>query len=625
MRGRRALGAAVVAVAVSVTAGCSSLPTSGPVMEGSGGGDRQGIVIVPRGPAPGVGPLELVRGFLGAGVGAEESFAAARAYLAPASGTRWEPRERVVVTAGVEVSLGQAGEKLPDDARVDPAAGPVTATVSARAVAVVDVQGRYRVQPPGEVASEDLRVVLADGQWRLDTVPDQLFIDQDDFDRSWSARSLYFPDPSGAALVPEVRWFPPLLDALPTAVATELLRGPSPWLAPAVRPTATPRPRLSSASVTVAESIAEVDLRADVLDAGIDERGLLVASLDATLSALPGITGVEVTAGGGLLSGITPDAPPQASPTVSPSLVVVRDGAMARRLVLPRAGALVPRDEGALAAVPTPLGDDLAGDLSHPAVSGEQDSSTLAYAALVGRGSGTTTLVRWGQGAVGRPVVQVQAPATLTAPAFDPQGWLWTAATSGDAGVSAVPRAGRAVAVDAPWLAGRTIVALQPSREGARALVVSSVPGEDGDRVDVVGIRRGADGTPEALVEPDEDTVPQVGEVVAAAWVDQSTVAVVGTATRLPAAGEAVQPDGPGAYRQVFVVTGGTVEPLGAPGLFDRQEGDPSPPEVVSVAARDGATTLLLGAADGRVYQRAGVRWLPDRSLDGSTDPSFPG
>lgn len=620
MRGRRALGAALVAAAVSVSTACASLPTSGPVMEGGGGDDRQGIVIVPRGPAPGVGPLQLVRGFLDAGVGAEESFAAARAYLTPSSGARWVPRKRVVVSAGVEVALVQAGQVLPDDARVDPAAGPVTATVSARAVAVVDEHGRYRVEPPGEVTREEMAVVLADGRWRLSAVPDQLVVDQDDFDRSWSALSLYFPDPTGTVLVPEVRWFPPLLDALPTAVATELLRGPSPWLAPAVRsPAALPAPargpRLSSASVTVQDGTAAVDLDATVLGSGIEERTLLVASLDATLGPLPGVSGVVVTADGGRLSGTTPAAPPRASPTVASSLVVLRDGALARRA------------DGVFAAVATPLPDGLAGDLSHPAVLGEPGSAAQASAALVGAGGRTTTLVRWGPNGAGRPVAQARAPASLTAPAFDPQGWLWTAETSGAGGVSAAPPGGggRAVAVAAPWLVGRTVVALRPSREGARALVVSSVPGEDGDRVDVVGIRRSAGGTPEGLVAPDHDTVPQVGGVVAATWVDQATVAVVGAATPSAVARGATPPGGPTGYRQVLTITGGVVDPLGAPGRFDPQEGDPPPPEVVSVTAGDGPGSLLLGAADGRVYQRAGVRWIPDRSLDGATDPSFPG
>ena len=604
-RALRVLVAAVVVATAAVTAACSSLPTSGPVMDGSGADVPREFFVAPRGPSPGVAPQALVYGFLGAGLDARDGFAAARSYLTAASGARWRPAERVVVhqRAGTQVVLSQRGRVLPDGVGADPAAGPVAVTVSAPLVAVLDARGRYRAAPPGEPVREELTVEREDGRWRVASAPDQLLVDEEDFSLGWSARSLYFPDPGGTVLVPEVRWFPQSQEALPTAVAAELLRGASPWLAPAVRRPLVPAPRLSSASVVVEGGTASVDLGEGVLDASTADRGLLVASLKATLGALPRVSGVVVTAGGGRLSGTTSGPLPQASPVLDPSAVLLRDGAPVRL----RNGGLEP--------VPARRGDDLAGDLSDPAVPADpKDPEAPPLAALVGRG-GTTTLVRWPGTGAGRAVLEATAPATLTAPAFDPQGWLWSATTPSEGTVVAVPPDGRASAVAAPWLAGRRVVAVRPSREGARALVVSAVPGESGDHVDVVGVRRSPGGQPEELVAPDPAPVPPVVGVVAAAWVDQSTVAVLGTAAS-PA------PDA-AATRQVFTLTGGLVSPESAPGLFDRKDGDPPPPKVVSMAA--GGGTLLLGTADAQVFQRAGVRWIPMPTLEGTTDPSYPG
>ena len=613
----RTLGgaAAAVVVVVSLCAACSSLPTSGPVMDGGGGDDRREFVVAPPGPSPGVGPRALASGFLGAGLDARDGFAAARSYLTTGSGARWRPGQRVLVhrRAGLEVELSQGGEVLPEDAAVDLAAGTVTVVVRAPLVAVVDAHGRYETAQPGQPAQEELTAVREDGQWRLGSAPDQLFVDEADFALGWAARSLYFPDPAGEVLVPEVRWFPQSREALPAAVATELLLGPSPWLAPAVRRQLVPRPELSSASVVVEGGTARVDLDEGVLDASTQDRGLLVVSLNVTLGALPTVSGVEVTAGGGRLSGNTPGAVPQASPVVDTRPVLLRDGVPVR----PDPGS------GALEPLPARRGDDAPGDLSDPAVPPVPDGpGPTALAALAGRRGARTTLVRWEGAGVGRAVLAAEAPASLTAPAFDPAGWLWSATTPSDGTVAVVAPDGRVAAVAAPWLAGRRVVAVRPSREGARALVVSAAPGEGGDRVDVVGVRRDPGGQPRALVEPDPAPVPQVVGVVAAGWVDQSTVAVLGAAASPDLDAPAPQ-DGEPAPRQVFTVTGGLVDPESAPGLFEHEEGDPPPPKVVSMAA--GGGTLYLGTADAHVFQRAGVRWISIPALEGTTDPSFPG
>lgn len=605
---RRALAGAGGLALVVALAGCASLPLDGPVREGAGAGVdmRRDVVVDPVGPLPGAGPRAHVRGFLSAAVGVEDNFDAARSYLTDDAAPTWRPSERlsVVRLVGRDITLSQGGAQLPVDSEggdggesADPAGGPVLARVSAQAVAVLDEHGVYTAQPPGEVVTEELTLVREGGQWRIGETPDQIFVVESDFALGWEARSLWFPDPAGTALVPEVRWFADR-ESLPTAVVTELLRGPSPWLLPAVRRSGAAAPELSSAAVVVERGTAEVDLDKGVLDADAATRGLLVASIETTLRQLPRVVGVIVTAGGGRLTGATPGAPPTADVPVDAAPLLLRGGEPVRR----KEGELVPAARTSRT------------DLSDPALALGPDPAVAALA------DGGTALVRWPGDQLsqeGQEVARVASPSRLTAPSFDPFGWLWSTATLSDGSVRALsPQDGEGVSVAAPWLEGRTLVALAPSREGARALVASVGDPALGVRVDVVGLRRDASGAPVELVGGDGAPSVVLGSAVDAVWIGPSIAVVLGTAL--------AREGGPPPVRQVLTLSGGSLEPRGAPGV-PVAPGGPEAPTLVSLAGGDGERTLLLGTSDRRVFQRAGARWVEVSALEGTVDPAYAG
>ncbi len=625
MSRRRARGrwaGAVAAVALAVTAaGCASLPVSGPVREGVGAGAdaRRDVVVDPVGPLPGAGPRAQVRGFLSAAVGVEDNFDAARSYLTEDTAPTWRPSARlhVVRLAGRDITLSQDGASLegpPEgpaegsgepggsggigDDVADPAGGPVLARVRAESVAVVDAHGVYTAQPAGEVVTEELTLVRERGQWRIGEVPDQVFVVETDFALGWDARSLWFPDPAGGALVPEVRWFADR-ESLPTEAVTELLRGPSSWLLPAVRRSGA-RPRLSSASVVVEARTARVDLEKDVLDADLATRGLLVASIEATLRGLPRVGSVIVTAGGGRLSAPTPAALPTSDVPVDPSPVLLRGGQPVR---WQEDGSLVP-----------PAGVQTQGRaLSEPAL------ALGAEPALAALADGGTTLLRWPAGTEtreGEVVASAAAPARLTPPSFDAYGWLWSTPTPSDGTIRAVGPDGRGASVAAPWLDGRTLVSLRPSREGARALVASVGVPARGVRVDIVGLRRDAAGAPQELVGGEGAPSVTLASVEDAVWIGPSTAAVLGVGVARSGTGAPV--------RQVHTLAGGALEPEGAPGVPSGL-GQPEAPTLVALAGGDGESSMLLGTADGRVFQRAGARWVQVTSLDGAVQPAYAG
>ena len=123
--------------------------------------------------------------------------------------------------------------------------------------------------------------------------------------------SLYFADPTGRWLVPDLRWFPEL-DPTPTPTATlvvkAMLAGAAPWLGQigetaGARLTAVP-------GVQIDGGVAHVDLDHSVYDATKqkpERRRVLVAELQATLQDLVGTSQVVLTSDQAKLE--VPDGP----------------------------------------------------------------------------------------------------------------------------------------------------------------------------------------------------------------------------------------------------------------------------------------------------------------------------
>jgi len=575
---------AIAVVLALLLGACAGIPTDGPVRAGVplGGGQGPGYRVAPAPPAAGASPEAVVRGFLQAGVEVEDEFATARQYLAtPRRGT-WQPTAQTLVHAGdlrvtsrAPAAAGDAGTA------VDDGATQVVVDVTAALTGAVDGHGRYAAAAPGATEVLALVLVRETGQWRIADLPDLLLVAEPDFLRTFRPRALYFATGSDAHLVPEVRWFADR-PATATALVTELLTGPSPWLAPAVTSGVPPGSALGRrGSVAVTEGEARVDLRQGLVDGEGVDVALLRRQLQATLQALPGVQAVRVTVDGGELDGAGSAA--AVEPAVDAAPVLVRDGELVRL-----------RD-GVLSPVPgLPPLEGLG--VSDPAVSGG------SYAALA---AGRTQLLLLSRD---QEAPQVALTGTqLTAPSLDRTGWAWSTETASPGSVTAVGPEGQVVAVGADWLAGRSVQSLRASRDGARVVVLSRGPdpaagGAEQVRVDLAAVRRDEDGAPQELsVEPGSPT-PYLASATAAVWVDATTVAVLGV------------PSGAGA--QVLLITGGRPRSLGAP---------VSAAAPVRLASGSGERTVLVGTADGALWQRAGSRWVALAGVAGAVDPAYAG
>ncbi|MEJ5946154.1 LpqB family beta-propeller domain-containing protein [Pseudokineococcus basanitobsidens] len=584
---RRAAAATLLPVLL-LLAGCVDLPSQGPVVAGLAPGAEPAPRFVAAGPAPGASPVAVVEGFLRASAAFDDDYPVARSYLAPSSARSWRPTTQVVVVSARGLVVGGGGGPQLSETDGAPAATPTsgavrTVSVSAPLEGVVDARGRWTTAGSGASYAVDLDVVRVEGEWRIDRPPDEVVLGRDVFSQLYVPFELQWLTPSRDALVPEVRWFPGRSPSA-TLLVSELLAGPSPWLADAVTTAVPDGAVLLSEPPAVPlddRGRAVVDLSEEARAASAPDRVLMQAQLEATLRGVPGVQGVQLSAEGSALD--VPRADPDLldDPVVVDPPVVLSGGRVAR---LDGDGAeVVP----GLLDVSTLLPSDPAVGVDGLVAVLVQQRSQL----LVGRPDAEDDGLR-----------TVLSGADLVPPSVDRRGWVWSTPARARGQVVAVDDGGRLVRVAAPWLDGRRVLALRVSRDGARAAVVST----DGasTRLDVAGVVRSAadGGAPVRLDVPDSPPVPGLEEATDVTWVDSTQVALLGRA------------EGEEGTRLLLArVDGSRVQSAAAPDGVRR------------LTAATGPGTVLLDAPGGGVLARSGRAWVLRPGSESATDPSYPG
>jgi hypothetical protein len=544
-----------------VLGGCVSIPTAGPVTEGDGAVDEPGSVFpLAYSPPADASPTAIVQGFLSASAaGLGDNYAVARQYLTAPARTAWVPGEGVVVYSTAE----NLDFENPQEPQV---------SVALPVVATVDADGRYAESPPGAEQDAVFDLVQdAQGQWRITALDNGVLMSQPIFNSVYRATPLYFLTPAADVLVPEVRWFPERNAA--TYAVRALLNGASPWLRDAVRTAFPEGTELAVESVPVdADGTAAVDLSAAVATADVTDRALLKAQLAAVLE-LPGVRQVAVSIAGLPMVEPAPADLPR-DPSVGTVLRTLRDG---RVLQLDGSELTAPDDVPPL-GVPDP----------HALAWARDGNPTVVL-------SGPDTLVLAPATVEDPPRTLLTAPG-LVEPSVDPLRWVWTGPAQSTGRLTAVQAEGVATEVVVPWLDGRSLRSLRVSRDGVRIAVVSSGP--DGVTVDVAGVVRDGSGTPQRLTER-----MRVGTRLATAtevvWVDESTVAVLGTSGTMT---------GPTVH---LVPTAGPTRAL------------PAIENAVSIAAGRGERAVYVATEVGGLHSLRGTSWV--LVATGVQSPAFPG
>lgn len=555
------VGRAVVALAVLAVAGCTALPSSGPVRTA----EPQipagySVDVLAEGPVDGASPQQIVEGFLRTSAyGFSDDFAVARQYLAPQVAARWNP------ATGARI---YSAAKNPGFVRG--ADGGITITIDQ--VAALDASGRYSETAPNPATADFTLVRGEDDQWRIAALANGLLISDLNFQQTFSWSPLHFLTEDAATLVPDTRWYP--FEGRAAALVRGLLGGPSGWLAPAVATAFPTGTTLGPGGVTVQDGIAVVDLSSGVLSASPEERGLMLAQLHATLASITEVQGVQITVGGQRVDAGEP-ARELAVPTSVSSPVVIADGALARfngREVVVVEGSEVLADL----------------EPSDPAVPFEGvDAPTVVLAG----GDRLVTVPAPGM----TPAVLYEGEG-LVPPSIDRHGWIWTSPAQNAGTLPAVTGDGATGAVSAPWLVGRQVTHLRVSADGARVVVVSR--DVDAIRIELAAVLRDRTGMPVLLGEP-----IRIGESLLNAsdvtWVDQSSVAVLGSVLSEPA------------DRVHLVTIGGTISVL------------PPVEEAVALTANRNARSVVVATADGRLFVRNGIGWR--EAAQSVSDPAYSG
>lgn len=564
-RARHTVTASLAALAVTALAACGGLPTSTPVAEGLDVGQPTEVPIhvVPVGPAKDAAGATLIEGFLRASAAAWDDDTVARQFLTATEskatyrpdGSAWimTPQARPTVKA----VAGQGDVYA------------VTAPVMAR----LDQDGRYVELPPGSVFKLTLTLARIDGQWRIASGLrgfSQLFSDLD-FAR-FGRYDVVFLSQVAKVPVPDPRYFPVTV-GLPTALSHALLAGPPDYLQGAVATGVPEYADLKLPTVTVDDGVAAVTLNRRGGEAAAAQRRQLWDQFVLTLTALPGVNAVQLSAEGARI-GVSdlPDRPVTATDLgygsadyFRPTVVVRTDATTTPVSAADLSGLRITPAVMDVPTIPTRW--------HRLAVSSDQQDLAATDGANV-------VMSRWRDGK------QLELPpfaTELTRPTYDRAGFVWVGgATPAGSRLfvqsTSVASPAAPTALNVPWIAGRRVVSVGIADDGQRALVVSA---DSAGRtlIQVAGVIR-RDGAPVGLADP--ITLGQrASAVLDATWVDQHTVAVIGTA-----AGRA--------HQVVILPIGGPSRVLDAPAGANR------------ITALDGERQLVVVAPGIGAYLRSG-------------------
>jgi len=594
MRCVRPLAACVALAVGAALSACGGLPTVSAVQQGSLVGEPavQPVRVQPDGPTAGATPVQVVRGFLraGAGAGFDDDHAIARSFFVLGVKDDWLP------DSGVEVY----GDNSPLKIEL---LTPTTVRVTASIVAQVDSVGRYRETPAGTTAQATFGMQKLIAGWRI-SVPQKgfgLWLSASDLDRIYRPFTIAYVSTTARTIVADRRWFP-ITPGLATTLARAQLAPVPSYLKGAARTGVPPGTALAVDAVPIQSGRAIVDLSTSALSADPDLRRAMWAQFVTTLMQVPSVTEVSLEVQGAGLD--LPGTPNRVS--VMGTLGYLPDSSVSAKTAILRAGTTLsrvspdqpPNQDQPRRAVQAPATP------APPKIPAAWVSLALSWDGqqIAGISGDHGDLARW-QG--NRNVQLAEFGSQLTKPSYDSLNGLWVAGQAGgaarvwviDTSLSPIESA-RPRLVSAPWLAKRMVLALRVASDNQRVALITSDRAGGDVQVVVAGIVRSGNGVAVSLAaEP-----LRVGWTLTAAtdlaWVDDSTLAVVGRVSPKEALGPQL------------VEIGGKVTAL-------------SPVVGARLVTNTGGVRGVVVITDrGKVLARAGNGW---QQLQTGTDFLIPG
>lgn len=317
-------------IAALFVSGCASIPSSGPIVQGPRVDvlRNDGYVrVLARPPVVGMAQDAIVRGFLVASASIPDGDDTARSYLTSDAAEAWSPQRSITVYDAAALTV-----TVEADDRV---------RISAPKIGTIDARNRYLAANVGEKFDEVLQLQQVEGEWRISSAPQALYLGEGDVRRSFRPYPVYFFNPEFTRLIPEFVLLPIGSGEQATLLMRSLLAGPSTEFAAALA-TAIPRgTTLGFRSVSIQGATASVPLAPGAISVGAELRQSLLAQIVWTLSNLPQVVQVRVTIDADVLDSPTgsttytvgdfPGVDPEDAAT-SGSLVYIRDGSVTERV-----------------------------------------------------------------------------------------------------------------------------------------------------------------------------------------------------------------------------------------------------------------------------------------------------
>jgi hypothetical protein len=211
----------MLAFGVSLLAGCAGVPSSS-APQAIGTVDRPAPPSLPK-PTPGMDPDLLLREFLKATADPANRHLAARQFLTKSASSDWDDAGSALLIDRVAFVETRGADR-------------VSVTMSADILGSLSDVGVFETAEGALPDPGQIELVKTTDGWRINNLPNGVFLDWQQFQETYKRHTLYFVDPTGKTVAPDPRYVAVSdPDQLATELVSKLITGPRPEMDNTVR------------------------------------------------------------------------------------------------------------------------------------------------------------------------------------------------------------------------------------------------------------------------------------------------------------------------------------------------------------------------------------------------------